>query len=64
MLRILGLMVVLCALVGGFGYYRGWFHAESNNGNGQSTLSVTMDKEKIEQDKSSAQSEVRDLGHK
>jgi hypothetical protein len=65
MIRLLGVIVVLCALFAGLGYYRGWFHAESNNSDGQGSLTVTVDKDKLSQDKSNAQQQVQqDLGHK
>ena len=64
MIRLLGILVVLAALITGIGYYRGWFHAESGDTSGQHTVTVTVDKDKISQDKASAQQEVQDLGHK
>jgi|HubBroStandDraft_1064217.scaffolds.fasta_scaffold198435_1 hypothetical protein len=64
MIRFLGILVVLAALVAGIGYYRGWFHAASADTNGQGTVTLTVDKDKLNQDKASAQQEVQDLGHK
>ena len=64
MIRILGMLVVLLAVIAGIGYYRGWFHAGSTDTNGQQTVTVTVDKDKLDQDKASAQQEVQDLGHK
>jgi hypothetical protein len=64
MLRFLGMLVVLLALVAGFGYYRGWFRAGSSDSNAQDTIKLTVDKDKIDQDKASAQQQVQDLGHK
>jgi hypothetical protein len=64
MMRLLGILVVLFALVAGVGYYRGWFHADAGAVNNQSTLTVTVDKDKIDQDKAKAQQEVQDLGKK
>jgi len=64
MIRFLSVLVVLLLLVAGIGYYRGWFHAQSNDGNGQATVTVTVNKDKITQDKNSARQEVQDLGHK
>jgi len=64
MLRFLGMLVVLLALVAGFGYYRGWFHAGSSDSNGQDTIKLTVDQNKLDQDKASAQQQVQDLGHK
>ncbi len=64
MFRFLGLLIVLSVLILGLGYYRGWFHADSNNTNGQPTVSVSIDKDKINQDKANAQQEVKNLAHK
>ena len=64
MIRLLGMLVVLLAVIAGIGYYRGWFHAGSADINGQSTVTVTVDKDKLNQDKASAQQEVQDLAHK
>lgn len=63
MLRFLGMLVVLAALVAGFGYYRGWFHARSSDSNGQDTIKLSVDQNKLDQDKASAQQQVQDLGH-
>jgi hypothetical protein len=64
MIRFLGVLVLLCVLVGGIGYFRGWFHAESHDNNGQDTVKLSVDKDKLDHDKNSAQAEVQDLGHK
>jgi hypothetical protein len=64
MIRLLGVLVVLFVLVAGFGYFRGWFHAESHDVNGHDSVTLTVDKAKLDQDKASAQQQVQDLGHK
>ena len=64
MMRLLGILVVLFALVAGFGYYRGWFQAQGGAVDGQSTLIVTVDKNKIDQDKAKAQQDLQNLDHK
>jgi hypothetical protein len=64
MTRFLGMLVVLLLLFAGIGYYRGWFHAESQDGNGKGSLTVTVDKDKLDQDEAKAQQQVQDLGHK
>jgi hypothetical protein len=64
MIRFVGMLVVLCVLVAGIGYYRGWFHAGTSDINGQSTVTVTVDKNKLDQDKASATQQVQDLTHK
>jgi hypothetical protein len=64
MSRFLGMIVVLCVLVACVGYYRGWFHAGSSDTNGQSTVTVTVDQNKLDQDKANVQQKVQDLTHK
>jgi hypothetical protein len=64
MTRFMGMLVVLLLLFVGFGYHRGWFHAESQDSNGKGSITVTVDKDKLNQDKASAQQQVQDLGHK
>jgi len=60
----LGMLVVVFALIAAVGYYRGWFHAESSDTNGHSSLTVTVDKDKVDQDKASARQDVQNLEHK
>jgi len=57
-------MIRLLFVVAGIGYYRGWFHAESHDTNGQRSVTVTVDKDKLDQDKAGAQQQVQDLAHK
>jgi hypothetical protein len=64
MIRLLGMLVVLGLLFAGVGYYRGWFHAGSSDTNGQGTVTLTVDQNKLDQDKASAQQQVQDLTHK
>ncbi len=63
MLRLLGVLVVLAAVVLAFGFYRGWFREKSIGGAGQSSLTVTVDKNKIDQDKAGAQNDVQNAVH-
>ena len=62
--RFLSFLVVLCLVVGVFGYWRGWFHAETHNSDGQHSVTVTVDKDKFVQDKDTARQDVGDLAHK
>ena len=61
MIRILRLIVVLAVLVGGVGYYRGWFRVHSHS---DSTIKLTVDRDKIDQDKATARQKIQDLGNK
>lgn len=64
MIRFIGVVIVLLAIVAGIGYYRGWFRTESTSASGHDAVTVTVDKDKINQDKASAEQQVQDLGHK
>ena len=64
MTRLIGMLVLLLVLVAGIGAYRGWFHAEGRNANGERTLKVTVDKDKLDRDKDKALQDLRDLEHK
>jgi len=64
MTRFLGVLAVLFILFAGIGYYRGWFHAKSNDSNGQGTVTFTVDKDKLDKDKTTVQKDAQDLGHK
>jgi len=64
MTRFLGTLVVAFIVVACFGYYRGWFDAESHDSHGQHTVILTVDKDKINQDKANARQDVHDLEHR
>jgi hypothetical protein len=64
MTRFLGMLVLLAILIAGIGYWRGWFRAESQDANGHSSVTLTVDKDKLSQDKASAQQDVQALAHK
>jgi hypothetical protein len=51
MLRFLGVLVVLVALVAGIGYYQGWWSFSTTDTKGNLHIDVNVDKEKIEKDK-------------
>jgi hypothetical protein len=53
-MRFLIVLILIVLSVAGLGFYRGWFHVTSNN----STVNLTVDKDKIEQDKQDAQKKV------
>ncbi len=63
MARLLMVLVVIAAVVAGVGFYRGWFRATSDGSADQPAVTVTVDKEKIQQDKDDAQKKVDDLRH-
>lgn len=64
MTRLLGMLAALLIVAAVIGYFRGWFHAEAQNVDGWRTVTLTMDKDKIDQDKAHVQQKVHDLQHK
>ena len=59
-------LVVLALLVAGvvgLGFYQGWFHFGSDNANGKSNVTLSVDKDKFNADERRAVEKVQDLGH-
>jgi hypothetical protein len=56
------------ALVGvaavGLGFYRGWFQVGSDNADGKSHVTLSVDTAKFQEDRKSAVAGVKNLGHK
>jgi hypothetical protein len=63
-MRFVVAIVLLIGLVVGVGFYRGWFHVSSASPAKESSVTVTVDKDKIQQDKNDAQKKVQDLKQK
>jgi hypothetical protein len=63
-MRFLGALAVALVVVACFGYYRGWFDAKSHDSPGQHSVTVTVDKDKINQDKDKARQDIHDLEHR
>ena len=64
MIRLLGLVVAILIALAVTGYFRGWFHAESHDADGHETVTVTVDKDKLAQDKAAAEQRLRNIGPK
>jgi hypothetical protein len=63
-MRMLIVLVLILAGVAGLGFYRGWFQMTSDRSADKSNVTVTVDKEKMQEDKQKAVEKVQDLGHK
>jgi hypothetical protein len=61
MIRLLRVIVILAILLAGFGFYRGWFRVHSN---GESTVKLRVDTDKINQDNATMQQKVQGLANK
>jgi hypothetical protein len=64
MRRLLLLLVLVVAVVVGVGFYQGWFRVSTGETNGTSSIPVTVDREKMEQDKERAKDKLQDLKQK
>ena len=62
-MRFLIVLVLIAAAVAGFGFYRGWFHLSSDRAADKSNVTLTVDRDKIDQDKQKALEKGRDTGH-
>jgi hypothetical protein len=58
--------VIVLLLVGTvcFGFYRGWFGVSSENADHKSTVTFSVDQDKLQADEEAAKKKVHDLGHK
>lgn len=58
------LVLVIATAVFALGLYMGWFRLASESADGKSDITLTVDKDKIEQDKDKTLASVRDLGQR
>jgi len=59
---VLVVFVLLVAGVVGLGFYRGWFSIASESGDGDSNVTLTVDKDQFQKDRKAALENVQDLG--
>ncbi len=64
MQRFLFVLVLIAAGVVGLGFYRGWFHIGSDTADGKSNVTLSVDKDKFNEDEKKAVADVRDAGQK
>ena len=62
MKRMIVTIVLIAAGVAALGFYRGWFHLTSGSTSDQRNITLTVDKDKIENDKQAARDKTHDLG--
>jgi hypothetical protein len=58
-MRFLIVLLLIVAGVVGLGFYRGWFHLTSDRATDKSNVTLTVDKDKMQQDKQKAQDKVQ-----
>jgi hypothetical protein len=64
MKRLLIVLVLVVAGVIGLGFYQGWFRFTTGGTDGKVNIPITVDREKIEQDKEKVKEKVQDLEDK
>jgi len=62
MTRMLLALVLIVAVVASLGFYMGWFHFSSGSDGNSAHITVSMDKDQIQEDKDKAVEKVQDLG--
>ena len=60
-MRFLLVLVLIAAGVAGVGFYRGWFDLTSDRASEKSNVTLTVDKDKIDQDKQKVSDKAKDL---
>ena len=57
-MRFVIVIVLIVAGVVALGFYRGWFHLTSDSATDKPNVTVTVDKDKVQQDKQRAKDKV------
>jgi outer membrane protein OmpA-like peptidoglycan-associated protein len=57
-------LVLVASCVAGLGFYRGWFHVDSNADDDKRNVTFTADSTKIKEDEKKVVDKVQDLGHR
>ncbi|WP_442510384.1 hypothetical protein SH528x_002001 [Novipirellula sp. SH528] len=63
-MKIFGALLLLMVLVGGFGFYRGWFSMSTQSGdveNSKVNVNLTVDPNKMEADADAVKDKVHEL---
>jgi hypothetical protein len=63
MKRFLFVLVLVGAGVIALGFYRGWFRIGSDNADGKSNVTLSVDADKFQQDRKAAVAKVQGVGH-
>lgn len=62
MYRFLLALLIIAACMVGLGYYRGWFHVETDKSGSNSRISITTDNEQIKKDKATVMENMPGAG--
>jgi len=64
MVKLLGAIALILICVGAVGYYLGWFNFSSSSTDQKSTISVTVDKEKVKHTEEKAKEAIQSAEQK
>ena len=64
MRTLFGLLVVLLVGIAALGFYRGWFHFSTASADQKSSVTITVDQEKLHADEGKAREKMEELGQK
>jgi hypothetical protein len=62
MSRLLGVLLLLVVGIAGLGFYLGWFHVSTSQADQKTNITVTVDQDKIQEDKEKAKDKVQEFG--
>lgn len=62
--RFLFVLVLVVAGAVGLSFYQGWFHIGSDKADGKSNVTLSVDTDKFQEDRKTAQEKVQDVGNK
>ncbi len=62
MRQLVVVIVLLLVVIAAVGFYRGWFSLSMDNTNQQPSATITMDKDKIQEDEQMAKDKVQGFG--
>ena len=63
MKKLMFVVVLLLAGIAGLGFYRGWFSLSTENADHKPSATITVDKDKIQEDEQKAKEKVQGFGH-
>ena len=63
MRQLVIVFVLLLAVIAGFGFYRGWFSLSTDNRDHTPSATITVDRDKIQEDEQTAKDKVQGFGH-
>ncbi len=64
MKRLLVVFALVVVGVVGLGFYLGWFRLSTDSGDQKTSITVTVDQDRIQEDKGKAKEKVEDVGRK